>query len=288
MQGLELRPCPKTSVGSESKPNEIINEEQHHRFIDVQPINGIKLLIMLWITCLVSSVFIDVYYVSKNVEYMKDYIKATLAVSGVHFMIQNLLENMIHSIKPEDMILYSTTRYIRDIINNVSMTLIYVFDDYRYWFIPMIFGCYITDLVTMLSKWCYVKSSSLRMVFVHHSCAVIMFLLLSHFMKIITDILLLGIIIFVNSNTAGCSSPVWKAFKLPLYEWSSIICFLLQRVLRFTSYFLVGLGMKTNQFFQTDYCYIVPLVFGLLLDIVDIYGQTQSIYKYYKKKHMQK
>eukprot|EP00494_Astrolonche_serrata_P028508 UN28775 len=134
------------------------------------------------------------------------------------------------------------------------MTIIYLVDDYAYWWRPFMWGCYIGDLIMLLSKWNYFKASWLKFVFVHHFGVGFMLLVLTHTTQILTPTLLLTIIIFMNSNTPGCFSPLWKIFKLPFCEWSTLICFACQRAMRITSYAL-SYRIDSILFVKKDYNY---------------------------------
>eukprot|EP01084_Bolivina_argentea_P058732 107228_1 len=101
-------------------------------------------LIMLFVVCFINfTVFVDKYYIYKqpgNTKYFKDFVQTILSVVGVHLTIEHVLQNIINSFIPAirtNMRLYSTTACIRDIINNIIMTLFYLFvmDSFEYWWV---------------------------------------------------------------------------------------------------------------------------------------------------------
>eukprot|EP01084_Bolivina_argentea_P155863 271605_1 len=243
---------------------------------------SIKLIMCFLVFAINIIVFVDAYYAFEDIEYIKDLLKTTLSVMGAHLVIEHLLENIIYSIKSDDMKLYSTTACIRDIINNIIMTLFYIFDDYSYWWKPIMWGCYIADLIMLLSKWNYFKTSWLKFVFIHHFSVGVMLLILNHTTKILTDPLLVCLIIFMNSNTPGCASPIWKAFKLPKFKYSTIICCIIQRFVRFACY-VFSYRINSDNFLKQDYCYAVLAAFAAFLDVWDTYSQITSIYNYWRK-----
>eukprot|EP01083_Nonionella_stella_P094568 265369_1 len=246
--------------------------------------NKIRHRLIPVVICLNIALVVDAYFFVD--PYIEDLLKASLSVVGVHLIIERVLEHHIYSLKPEDKILYSTTACIRDILNNIFMTVFYMLNTYAYWWRPTMWGCYFADLVMLISRWHYFKPSWRQFVFAHHFGVCIMLFTLNHTTKILTDPALVCLIIFMNSNTPGCASPIWKAFKLPFYERSSVICFVLQRAVRLGAYG-AALDVDPQHFFKKDYLYIVLVSFALLLDILDIKSQLSSIYRYHRKQKLE-
>eukprot|EP01083_Nonionella_stella_P306221 1071507_1 len=270
---------PTSDTGKGTSNEETHEKNEHLTTNNENTATQTRILLVVMVFFVNIAVFVGAYCATNDAEYIKDLMKTALSVMGVHLVIEHALEHMIHSLKPDDMILYSTTACIRDIVNNMMMTLLYMFDDYAYWWKPMMWGCYMADLVMLISKWHYFKRNWLQFVFAHHFGVAIMLLILNHSTKILTDAALICLILFMNSNSPGCASPIWKAFQLPLFEWSSVICFVLQRAVRFAAYAAGVLCVDSKHYFQKDYVYVVLVSFAVILDIWDIHSQIRSIYR---------
>ena len=118
----------------------------------------------------------------------------------------------------------------------------------------------------------------------HHLFVGVLFIAFNHVIGVYDENILFTIMLFLNSNTATSLSPIWRTFRFYQYRHSTLVCFIVQRALRWLCLIWIVIYIPTEWLWMEPYNYWIIVASIIVLEIFDIYFQCLSIIRYYKKK----
>ena len=184
---------------------------------------------------------------------------------------------------------FNVTACVRDVINNITLIIAFILTyigsniafnnkiiywTYDYW-VPIMWGCYITDLIMILLFWNGFPKSWRIFVIFHHCLTGSAISVINHVNSNNNFSIeefdwfwpTFGVFIYFQSNTFGVLPEIFKYYKLFEKQTHIVVpmFYLMQRFCRLTGY-ICGI---TIPWYHRYYNYGLLLVFGALLDLFD-------------------
>lgn len=294
----------QTSISIDGGESKITKDTQTDQSLDVPTFCNANtrqraILSTFLIIFLTYSIFDRLTFgvLANDKEYLKQFgINCIIVIIG-HLLIEFALNRMYK-------MPFSVTACIRDVVNNIALIITFILtatinltDSYLFWlydyWVPIVWGCYVTDLIMILLFWHGFQSSWRKFVIIHHTLTGGMILLCNH-VNSNNNINISefdyfwpfwAIFMYFESNNFGVIPEIFKYYKL--FENASHIIipifYFIQRLFRIPCY-LCALTLPWNIYWTSPVNYFLLVLFGFLLDAFDHFMQTRSTIKFYLRR----